>query len=41
MILKYNIYGSRADFLIELKEKLGNIFDHFDALNSLGKSFLS
>ena len=28
----------RADFLLKLQEKLGNGFEHFDALDSLGKS---
>ena len=30
--------NSRADFLLKLQEKLGNRFEHFDALDSLGKS---
>ena len=30
--------SSRADFLLELQEKLGNEFEHFDSLDSLGKS---
>ena len=29
---------SRADFLLELQEKLGSGFEHFDSLGSLGKS---
>ena len=29
---------SRADFLLKLQEKLGNRFECFDALDSLGKS---
>ena len=31
--------SSRADFLLKLQEKLGNGFEHFDALDSLGKSY--
>ena len=32
-------YGnSRADFLLKLQEKLGNGFERFDGLDSLGKS---
>ena len=27
-----------SDFLLELQEKLGNEFEHFDSLDSLGKS---
>ena len=34
--LTYSI--SRADFLLELQEKLGNWFECFDSLDSLGKS---
>ena len=30
--------NSRADFLLKLQEKLGNGFERFDALDSLGKS---
>ena len=30
--------NSRADFLLKLQEKLGNRFERFDALDSLGKS---
>ena len=30
--------NSRADFLLKLQEKLVNGFEHFDALDSLGKS---
>ena len=30
--------NSRADFLLKLQEKLRNGFEHFDALDSLGKS---
>ena len=30
--------SSRADFLLKLQEKLGNGFECFDALDSLGKS---
>ena len=30
--------NSRADVLLKLQEKLGNGFEHFDALDSLGKS---
>ena len=30
--------SSRADFLLKLQEKLGNGFERFDALDSLGKS---
>ena len=30
--------NSRADFLLRLQEKLGNGFECFDALDSLGKS---
>ena len=30
--------SSRADFLLELQEKLGNEFEHFYSLDSLGKS---
>ena len=30
--------SSRADFLLKLQEKLGNGFEHFDALDSRGKS---
>ena len=34
-----HIYSnSRADFLLKLQEKLGNGFERFDALDSLGKS---
>ena len=29
--------SSRADFLLKLQEKLGNGFERFDALDSLGK----
>ena len=29
--------NSRADFLLKLQEKLGNGFERFDALDSLGK----
>ena len=37
-----NYSNSRADFLLKLQEKLGNGFERFDALDSLGKSpFLS
>ena len=32
--------NSRADFLLKLREKLGNGFERFDALDSLGKSSL-
>ena len=35
----FSIYSnSRADFLLKLQEKLGNGFERFDALDSLGKS---
>ena len=34
-----HIVNSRADFLLELQEKLGNGFERFDALDSLGKSY--
>ena len=30
--------SSGADFLLELQEKLGNGFKHFNSLDSLGKS---
>ena len=30
--------NSRADFLLKLQEKLGNGFERFDALDSVGKS---
>ena len=30
--------SSRADFLLKLQEKLGNGFERFDALDSLGRS---
>ena len=30
--------NSRADLLLKLQEKLGNRFERFDALDSLGKS---
>ena len=30
------VYSSRADFLLKLQEKLGNGFERFDALDSLG-----
>ena len=33
----YYYSNSRADFLLNLQEKLGNGFEHFDALDSLGK----
>ena len=33
-----NYSSSRADFLLELQEKLGNGFDRFDSLDSVGKS---
>ena len=32
------VYSSRVDFLLKLQEKLGNGFEHFNALDSLGKS---
>ena len=34
----HNYSNSRADFLLKLQEKLGNGFERFDALDSLGKS---
>ena len=37
--VQHNIYSSsRADFLLKLQEKLGNGFERFDALDSLGRS---
>ena len=39
-MLNYNVIpycNSRADFLLKLLEKLGNVFERFDALDSLGK----
>ena len=37
--VQHNYYSnSRADFLLKLQEKLGNGFERFDALDSLGKS---
>ena len=41
--MRVSIYcSSRADFLLELQEKLGNEFEPFDSLDSLGKwSFIS
>ena len=33
--------NSRADFLLKLQEKLGNGFERFDALDSLGNRLLS
>ena len=34
------VFSSRADFLLKIQEKLGNGFEHIDALDSLGKSFI-
>ena len=36
--VQHNYSNSRADFLLKLQEKLGNGFERFDALDSLGKS---
>ena len=36
--VQHNYYSNRADFLLKLQEKLGNGFERFDALDSLGKS---
>ena len=36
--VQHNNSKSRADFLLKLQEKLGNGFERFDALDSLGKS---
>ena len=38
--VQHNNYysSSRTDFLLKLNDKLGNGFEHFDALDSLGKS---
>ena len=42
VLLECSAYSSsRVDFLLKLQEKLGSVFECFDALNSLGKSFLS
>ena len=34
----FSIYNSSRADLLKLQEKLGNWFEHFDALDSLGKS---
>ena len=39
MLCECSAYSnSRADFMLKLQEKLGNGFECFDALDSLGKS---
>ena len=36
--VQHNYSSRRVDFLLKLQEKLGNVFERFDALDSLGKS---
>ena len=35
--VQHIVYSSRVDFLLKLQEKLGSGFEHFYALDSLGK----